>query len=119
MKLKTIINAVDALNELQQKELPIEESFKVVNIIQQIEPHFNNYSEQREKLMRKYGNTEDRINYTIKNVNVAKYLQEIEPLENLDIEIKLEKIKLNKDISIKAVHLRQLLDFVELKEGAE
>ncbi len=119
MKLKIIINAVEALNTLQQKELPVEESFKLINLFQQIEPHLNNYAEQRGKLMRRYGQSEDGDNYKISRENAAQYFKEIEPLENLDIEIKFEKIKLNKDISIKAMHLRQLLDFVELKEGAE
>lgn len=117
MKLKTIVDAVEALNILQQKELPIVESFKLINLLQQIEPYLNNYSEQRQKLIQKYGDTEDGNNYTIPKENVNLYFQEIEPLDNLDIEISFEKIKLSTCISITTMHLRQLLDFVELKEG--
>ena len=117
MKLKTIVNAVDALNELQQKELPVQESFKLLNLLQQVDPHLKNYTEQRQKLLQRYGETVDGNNYTILKEKVSIYFNEMEPLENLDIELNFEKIRLSADINIKPMHLRQLLDFVELKEG--
>lgn len=117
MKLKIIVDAVEALNALQQKELNITESFKLINLMQQVEPHLKNYTEQRQKLLQKYGETVDGNNFTIPKENVNLYFKEIEPLENLEIEVEFEKIKLGKDINFKTFHLRQLLGFVEIEEG--
>lgn len=117
MKLKKIIDVVEGLRALQNKDLPVAESFKLLNLVHQVDPILNNYGEQRTKLLKKYGETKDNLNYIVPPKNVEQYLNEMSPLEDMEVNLNFQKIKLNKDVEIKAIHLQNLLDFVEIEEG--
>jgi len=117
IKLGALVKATEGLKALQEKDLPVAESFKLLNLVQQADPILKNYGEQRAKLLEKYGETKDNLNYSIPQKNVEQYLNEMSPLEDMEINIDFQKIKLNKNIEIKVVHLQNLLDFVEMEEG--
>ena len=114
MKLIKLVNAVDNLDKLTTLELPAKESFKVVKLLMEIEPHIHNYHAQRNKLLAKFGESEDGKEYQIKAENKDKFIKELKDLEDIEIELKFEKINIPADIKIKASDLINILDFIKV-----
>lgn len=114
MKLIKIVQAVDNLDKLTILELPARESFKVVNLLMEIEPHVQNYHTQRNKLLAKFGESKDGKEYQIKAENKGKFLDELKDLENIEIELKFEKINIGEDVKIKASDMINILDFIKV-----
>lgn len=114
MKLIKIINAVDNLDKLSLLSLPAKESFKVVKLLTEIDPYIKNYHAQRNSLLAKYGESEDGKNYTIKESEKELFTNEIEDLNNIDIALNFEKIKISNTLTIRAADLVNILDFVEV-----
>lgn len=117
MKLIKIVNAVSNLNKLSEMLLPAKESFKVVKLLIEIDPHINNFNLQRNKLLAKYGNTEDDETFVIREEDREAFLKEINELKNIEIEIEYEKIKISKGLTVKASDLINILDFIKIEEG--
>lgn len=113
MKLINIVNSTEALNKLAEKDLPILTSFKITDILFTIEKEINNYNQQKNKLIQKYGTTENEINYNFSDENKIKFIQELEELNNLEVDLSIEKIKLPDDINISASILYSLNNFIE------
>lgn len=114
MKLIKLVNAVDNLDKLAVLELPAKESFKVVKLLMEIEPHIQNYHTQRNKLLAKFGESTDGKEYQIKAENKDKFIAELKDLEDIEIELKFEKINIGEDIKIKASDIVNILDFIEV-----
>lgn len=114
MKLIKIVSAIDNLDKLTTLELPAKESFKVVKLLMEIEPHIQNYHAQRNKLLAKFGESEDGKEYQIKAENKDKFIKELKDLEDIEIELKFEKINIPADIKIKASDLINILDFIKV-----
>lgn len=116
MKLIKIVQAIDGLNKICNIELPAVESFKVVKLVGEIESHINNYNTQRNKLLKKYGDTEDDTTFSIRPEECEDFMKEINELGEIEIDLDFEKIKLPKDLAIKASDIVNMTDFIELKD---
>ncbi len=114
MKLIKIVNAVDNLDKLAVLELPARESFKVLNLLTEIEPHIKNYHTQRNKLLAKFGESEDGSSYQIKAENKDKFIAELRDLEEIEIELTFEKINIPEDVKIKASDMVNILQFIKV-----
>ncbi len=112
-KLINIINSTESLNKLAEKDLPIQTSFKITDILFTIEKEVNNYNQQKNKIIQKYGTTEDGINYNFTDENKIEFIQELEELNNHEVNLAMEKINLPDDINISANVLYSLNDFIE------
>lgn len=116
MKLIELINAYENLNGLSDLILPAKESFKVVKILMDIEPQVLNYNTQRNKLLAKYGDTKDDKNYKIREAEQENFKDELLELQNIEIDLKFEKIKIPDEINIKPANIINILDFIEITE---
>ena len=116
MKLIKIVNAIDNLNKLSEMLLPAKESFKVVKLIMEIEPQVLNYNTQRNKLLAKYGDSNDEKIFVIRKEEEEDFIKEIRDLENIEIDLRFEKINISSGLTIKASDLINILDFVEITE---
>ena len=116
MKLIKLVNAVESLNKLSDLLLPAKESFKLAKLIGEIEPNILNYNEQRNKLLMKYGDTTDRESYSIRQEEKAQFIQEIQELGAIEIDLNFEKIKIQRELTVKASNIVNILEFVELSE---
>lgn len=114
MKLIKLVNAVDNLDKLSVLELPAKESFKVIKLLTDIDPHIKNYHTQRNKLLAKYGESTDGTTYNIKAENKESFIKELQDLEDIEIELKFDKINIADDIKIKASDLINILEFVKV-----
>lgn len=116
MKLLKLVNASDNLNKLGDMLLPAKESFKVVQLLLEIEPHLQNYNFQRNKLLAKYGSSEDEKTYVIREEEKENFIKEVEDLGNIEIDLRYEKINISNGLTIKAADLINILDFVEITD---
>ena len=113
MKLIKIVESVNAFQKLAEIDLPIQTSFIVSDILFKIEDKINNYNQQKNKLIQKFGTTEDGINYNFTDDNKIKFIKELEELNNLDINLDVDKINLPNDIKVAPNILYNLYDFIE------
>ena len=114
MKLIKLVQAVGNLDKLATLELSAKESFKVVKLLMEIEPHIQNYNTQRNKLLVKFGESTDGKEYQIKSENKDKFIEELKDLEEIEIELKFDKINIPSDIKIKASDMINILDFIKV-----
>lgn len=114
MKLVNLVNAIDNLQKLSDMLLPAKESFKVVRLLTEIEPQVQNYHLQRNKLLSKYGDSEDEITFTIREEEKESYMKEAIDLENIEVNLHFEKIKISENLAIKASDLVNIIDFIEI-----
>lgn len=114
MKLIKIVNAVDNLDKLSMLSLPAKESFKVVNLLMEIDPYIKNYHTQKNNLLAKYGDSEDEKTYTIREDEKDNFIKEVEDLGNIEITLNFEKIKISDKLTIRAADLVNILEFVEV-----
>ncbi len=113
MKLIEIVNSVQALNKLGEKDLPIQTSFKVTDILFAVEKELNNYYVHKDKLIQKYGTTENGLDYSFPEENRDKYVRDLEELNNMEIDLRVEKIKLPDNILIAPNALHALRNFID------
>ena len=113
MKLIEIVNAVQALNKLGEKDLPIQTSFKITDTLLAMEKEFNNYNIQKDQLIRKYGYTENGLDYSFADENKSKFSHDLEELNNIEIDLEINKIKLPDNVSIAPNILYFLRFFIE------
>lgn len=114
MRLIEIVSAVNNLDKLTALELPAKESFKVVKLLMEIEPHVQNFHIQRNNLLAKFGESKDGKEYQIKLENKDEFIKELKDLEDIEIELKFEKINMGEDIKIKASDMINILDFIKV-----
>jgi|SRR5665647_246891 len=116
MKLIKLVNSIENLNKLSEMLLPAKESFKVIKLLMEIEPQMQNYNVQKNKLLGKYGDSEDKKTYIIREKEQESFIKEVEDLGNIEIDLKFEKINISSGLTIKASDLINILDFVEIGE---
>jgi len=91
MKLIKLVNSIENLNKLSEMLLPAKESFKIVKLIMEIEPQVQNYQTQKNKLLGKYGDSEDKKTYIIREKEQEDFVKEVGDLGSLEIDLKFER----------------------------
>ena len=125
MKLtnRKIVNDANFLGALTQKQLPIKISYAIAKNISKIESELKIYNKEREKLIDKYAEKDDKGENLIDENNQLKILDEhlqtwnkdINELLDIEVEIEIHKFKLddllNSNIDITAAEL-MLIDYM-------
>lgn len=90
-----IVHMFNAINEISEKDLPVEFAFKVFEIASKLTPHFQSYLQTIQKLMKK-NNVDDPEDPVIRqdvvdlmNVTVEMNCELIDKQELIDSGIKL------------------------------
>ena len=119
MQLETLINAESALIKLGKQDLPITISFKLSELVCKLEPYINNFNQQKDKLLIKYGVTKGDGQYCITGENVKPFQKEISELLQIEIQEKFEKvcIPLNDKILLSVIDIHTLKGLIEFKEN--
>ena len=114
-KLKTILNAQDAMQKLSEQSLPIVVSYRITKMIKALGDELMTYEKHRVELCQKYGHAiEGKNEYHIDDME--EFEKELLSLWNMDIELSVEKISLPSSLAISPKDLINLLDFVEIEE---
>lgn len=123
VKLNTILESMDTLKELAQKELKGRTAYQVGKLIKKIDEEFSLFNETREKLIRKYAavdeNGEFILNennaYTFKDNNYNLFMDEINSLVGTEISIDASPIPLDdiSELQFTPAQMVQLDPFIE------
>lgn len=123
VKLNTILESMDTLKELAQKELRGRTAYQVGKLIKKIDEEFSLFNETREKLIHKYAavdeNGEFILNennaYTFKDNNYNLFMDEINSLVGTEISIDASPIQLDdiSELQFTPAQMVQLDPFIE------
>ncbi len=102
LKLSTIVNSKEALQEVLKKELPIKTAYRIQKNLRLIEPEFNQYEEIRSKLIKeKYGEEGvEEGNWSVKPNRMKDFVKELDELASEEIELDIIKVSLPDDFKI-------------------
>ena len=105
MKLKTILESKDSLQELITQSMPINSAFKISKIQRELNNILEIFDNRKKDLFSKYG--ED--NQIIKE-NEEIYIKEYTILLEEELDLEIEKVSIDKlgNISIAPAHLTNL-----------
>lgn len=103
VRLGTILDSMNILKELVDKELKGRTAFQVGKLIKKIDEEFSLFNETREKLIEKYAAKDENDeyildsnnSYTFKDDNYNKFIEEINTLLNTTVTIEASPIKLD------------------------
>ena len=104
------------LPKINQIELPITVSFRLLQLGKEIDSKSKPYFEAKQKLFEKYGEqTEDGSSLKVRPQFMATFQKELNELMKLEVDIDFEeKIKLPNDMKVSAVFLLALEPFIEV-----
>jgi hypothetical protein len=112
IKLRTLVDSIDAVKDLVNKEIPIKTAFKLSKLIKEINSELEHLERAKAPLFDKYEEkitqTEGPIQRRIAEEHISKYFEELAPVLDMDVKLSIDsKIKLDDlgDIKISAVHL--------------
>jgi hypothetical protein len=113
-KIKSIVNAREAMQRLAQQTLPVAVSYRVTKLIRAIDAELAVYDKERIRLCEKYGKlNESKTSYTI--LEGAEFNEEHSLLLNFDVELEAHKVKLPETLNITPADLLRLSEFVEIE----
>lgn len=117
IKLHTLVEAREPLQNLSTKELPLKTSYKLAKAIKKVNDELTFFEEERFKLCKKYGKLDETSTaYEVEDANMPKFKQEYVELLNIEVELDCEKVLLPDSISIKPIDLLILDGLVEIEE---
>lgn len=130
IKLIELVKAIESLMRLGELPMTAKDSFNYMRFLSKCENEVNLYYENSNNLMKKYGHSDNGINYFIPKEKQDEYFNELNELNNLEIDIQFEKIKINidmlenKNIELKPndmARVQKFIDFIEIenKENTE
>ena len=98
MKNAKVIEVYDALKSLTELSTPLPAAVNYARAInlKRLEVFYTEFQNAKDELLKKYGTTEDGINFTFTDENRPLYFKEIAELLNVDVDVNLQKI--NPDI---------------------
>lgn len=119
MKLIEIVNAVPALQKLNNQNLALQLSYNIMKMADCLQAEIKFFDEQKNRIFEKYGKKRNG-ELRIPERNEKQANNEFKELLNTDVFIKDEfkkvKIPLSEDIKLSANDITNLLSFVEFTE---
>jgi len=94
MRLIQIVNMLESLVIMTNLPLSAKDSFYLNNTLIAFEDKFNSYNKAKNNLLTQYGTSEDGLNFLLdKEENRQLFFKELYELDNMDIDITFDKIK--------------------------
>lgn len=118
VKLRTIILAIPALSKLTKADLDLRLAYKLRKEVDALQKEADFFSEQRTKILDKYGTADESGSYTFEGDNEQRAADELETLLDMDVapEVSVLEIPLSEKISISVNDIINLAPFVEFEE---
>ena len=120
VKLLDLVKARESIIELSGLKLPLDLAFKIGDLVEEIEKNNIRYEVEKDKIVQKYAKptgemTEDgmREKYDLPTENTEIYSKEIDELNNFEIDIEIEKIKLPEWVTLTGENARKIKYFIE------
>ena len=89
IKIKDIVNSQTSLQKLLGVSLPVKVSYKLSKLVAKLQPELDIFNKEKDKLIEKYGEKDDKGNWTIKqdSENMPKFVEEINELTEMEVNI--------------------------------
>ena len=123
VKLSIILDSVNILKDLSNKELKGRTAYQVGKLIKKVDEEFTLFNETREKLIHKYAATDEKgefildenNSYTFKDDNFNLFMDEINTLIGTEVTIDASPIKLDdiSDLEFTPAQMVMLEPFIE------
>lgn len=112
--LGELLNGKPALEKLVNLEISIKTAYKLSRIINKLNNELQNFEDQRQKLVSKYGEPEENGNVIVTQENMEAFSNELNELINLEIELAYEPVSLEElgDVKMRASELMLIDKFV-------
>jgi len=126
MKLENgeIFTAVNALNDLYEKEWPVRVSLALAKLSRKLQEPFKAIEQVREGLLKKHGTVDEKGGTSIKpeDENWSKFAEDFNELMSQTTELVFDKVKLPEEVDGKPVVIKPSLlvpleKFIEIEEG--
>ena len=113
-KLRSIINAREAVQRLSRQTLPVTVSYRVTKLINAMNVELAVYESERIRLCEKYGKlNESKTSYIIPEG--TEFSTEHSSLLDFDVELDAHKVKLPETMTITPADLICLDEFIEIE----
>lgn len=127
MKLsnRKIIENINALRMISQKQLPVKISYFVAKNMAKIERELKIYDQERKKLLEKYAEKDEDGQFIVEDGNIKiadidNWNRDIKELLDIEVDVKIHKLKLedllNANIDITPAELMSIDYMIEEEE---
>lgn len=116
--LKTIVLAIPALSKLSGEDLSLRLAYRLRKNIAELQREADFFSEQRIKILDKYGMADENGNYTFEGDNEQKAITELEDLLNMEVEPVIDSIDIpiTENLKISVNDMGMLEAFINFTE---
>lgn len=102
IKLSDIVNSVTALSKLGEEKLPIKLSYSIQRNIRLLQPELKSFEDARLNLIKDCGIKLPDENWQVQPDHMKEFIEKIEELVSVEIELDIHKISMNENINISA-----------------
>ena len=124
LKLRDLLDSMNVLRELGQKQLKGRTAYTVAKILRQVENEFSLFNETRQKLVNQYGAKDENGNlkinpetneYIFENENVETVMNEINTMLDSNVSLNANKIKLSdiEDLDFTPAEMAMIDSYIE------
>lgn len=103
IKLSEIVNNVDTLKELQSVKLPIKVGYRLMRLVNKLDPIYKSYDEKRNELVKEFGDEDKDGNIAVKDpAKVKLFFAKLAELLAVEEELDFTPFKIEElgDISV-------------------
>lgn len=94
VSIKTLLESDKSLKELGAIKLPIKTAYWIGRIANKVKSEIAQYSETRDTLVKSLG-TEKDGEWTVKDENLTEFFSEVGKLQDIEVDLGFDKIKLD------------------------
>lgn len=113
IKLGALLAASPALRKLVSADLPVSLAFGLSKSLKAIDGELTAHEEQRQALVKKYGEADDAGNFTVSPDRYEAFFAGLSELNGLEVEVPFTPIsvsRLGDDVRLSAVDLSALVE---------
>src|SRR3990167_11024817 len=106
-----IANQIENLKELQAIKMPVKVSYKLMRLVNKLQPEMEIYHQKRNELVKEYGTENEDKTFSVKQDKLKEFYPELKKLLEIEIDIEWQKIKIEElgDMNIEG---KLLLNFI-------
>ena len=116
--LKSIILAVPALSKLTGADLSLKLAYRLRKLIDALQKEADFFSEQRAKILNKYGVPDDAGEYAFSGDGEQKAIEELDALLDMEVTVELDalRVPISEKVALSVNDMINLAPFVEFIE---
>jgi hypothetical protein len=112
IKLLDIVNNVSNLKELQEIKLPVKAGYRLMRLVNRLDPILKSYDEKRNELVKEYGDQQEDGNIAVKDPEKTKlFMDKLKDLLSIEEEVEFTPFNID-DLGDVKVETKLLINFL-------